>query len=102
MGETCESCGRHHISPVPFKCSRCSKDMRTGCLEGVGYRVVDKSLISGPAISRSSLRYCGGNLIEQQNIIRTEKVDDEFGKMIIEFLQPTRVNHGGDTSLFPK
>jgi hypothetical protein len=75
LGETC-SCGRHHISPVPLKCSRCGKDMRTGCLEGENYRVVNQS--------------------------KTEKVDDEFGKMTIEFLQPTITSRDGDTSLFPR
>jgi hypothetical protein len=93
LGETC-NCGRHHISPVPFKCSRCNKDMRTGCLEGESYRVVDRATIAseGP---RSFVKYGGFTTI------RTEKVDDEFGKMTIEFLNPTEKDNSG-TSLFPR
>jgi hypothetical protein len=74
--------------------------MRTGCSEGESYRVVDRT---GPIISRSFLKYGGllGDLMGQSKVIKTEKVDDEFGKMTIEFLNPTEKDNRG-TSLFPR
>jgi hypothetical protein len=73
--------------------------MRTGCLEGENYRVVNRTTITeGQVISR--VKY-GGDLMGQSKVIKTEKVDDEFGKMTIEFLNPEGKDNI-DTSLFPR
>ena len=95
MGEKCK-CGRFHIDPVPFECSRCHEKLKTGCMEGESYRVVNRPTIQGTGPVRTSTVKFGGLLGKAFNqaygvngeprVIDRKKVDDEYGQMNIEWL----------------